>query len=49
MDPVTRNGIKTQLRVVVGMTDEAFNRLMDNLSGFLFGIGFGMIVGYGLL
>ena len=49
MDPVTRNGIKTQLRVVVGMTDENFNRMMDTLAGFLFGVGFGMLMGVYLL
>ena len=49
MDPVTRNGIKTQLRVVVGMTDENFNRMMDTLAGFLFGLGIGMIIGEYLL
>ena len=28
------------------MTDEAFNRMMDNLSGLLFGLGFGMVLGH---
>jgi len=27
------------------MSDELFNRIMDTLGGFLFGIGFGMVVG----
>jgi len=29
----------------VTMSDEDFNRLMDTIAGFLFGIGFGMIIG----
>jgi len=27
------------------MSDELFNRIIDTIGGFLFGIGFGMIVG----
>jgi hypothetical protein len=31
------------------MSDDDFNRMMDTLSGFLFGLGFGMIMGVYLL
>ncbi len=27
------------------MSDELFNRIIDSLSGFLFGIGIGMVLG----
>ena len=27
------------------MSDEMLNRVLDNVSGFLFGLGFGMIMG----
>lgn len=31
------------------MSDEDFNRLMDTLAGFLFGLGFGVVIGNYLL
>jgi hypothetical protein len=31
------------------MDDDSFNRMMDTIGGFLFGIGFGMVMGYILL
>jgi hypothetical protein len=31
------------------MNNDDFNRLMDTLAGFLFGLGFGMIAGAYLL
>ena len=31
------------------MNDEDFNRLMDTLAGFLFGLGFGIVIGNYLL
>ena len=41
MDPVTPNGIKIRLPAVVGMT----NQFADMLAGFLFGLGFGILIG----
>jgi hypothetical protein len=31
------------------MNDDDFNRMMDSLGGLLFGVGIGMVIGYGLL
>ena len=31
------------------MSDENFNRIMDTLGGVLFGIGFGVLIGYYIL
>ena len=31
------------------MSDESFNRMMDTIGGLLFGIGIGMMLGWGLL
>jgi len=31
------------------MSDEHFNRMMDSIGGLLFGVGIGMVIGYGLL
>ena len=31
------------------MSDEDFNRLMDTIAGFLFGIGAGMLIGVYIL
>ena len=31
------------------MSDELFNRIIDSMSGFLIGVGVGMVVGYYLL
>tara|TARA_R110000824_G_scaffold308441_1_gene495913 strand:+ start:1592 stop:1750 length:159 start_codon:yes stop_codon:yes gene_type:complete len=52
VDPVTPNGIKTRLPAVVGMSDKDLHISSDivmMVSGFLFGIGFGMIIGVYLL
>ena len=27
------------------MSDDSFNRMMDTLAGFLFGLGFGIVIG----
>jgi len=31
------------------MNNDTFDRMMDTLAGFLFGVGAGMIIGYTLL
>ena len=31
------------------MNDDVFNRMMDSIGGLLFGVGIGMVIGYGLL
>tara|TARA_R110000765_G_scaffold380693_1_gene471847 strand:- start:124 stop:267 length:144 start_codon:yes stop_codon:yes gene_type:complete len=36
-------------RVVKIMNDDVFNRMMDSIGGLLFGVGIGMVIGYGLL
>jgi|TARA_R100001463_G_scaffold112050_1_gene167027 hypothetical protein len=40
-----KNTVHTAQKRNLKMSDELFNRIMDTLGGFLFGIGFGMIVG----
>jgi hypothetical protein len=33
----------------ISMSDDSFNRMMDTIAGFLFGLGIGMIIGEYLL
>jgi hypothetical protein len=38
-----------QLTEIMDMSDDSFNRMMDTIAGLLFGIGFGMVLGWSLL